>query len=236
MTSLMIFLFLNYLVYFTKRGLELTSTLFYWPIEKVLHFLKSWHPADQFSLKQLTIKTLALIAITTSDRGQTLHSKNIKKMHISYNSISFIISNKLKNTKRVLKPKIVKWFNSSDPALDVCVYAKRYMFETSKFRNENHYFHQLFSSWATKKPVTKVSLARWLISVLPSSGIDTKVFSVHSYRGVSLSTACNNGVTLNDILKVGDWTNADTFLNQYYAHVSRTPVGQIILNESPLEG
>ena len=108
------------------------------------------------------------------------------------------------------------------------------MFETSKFRNENHYFHQLFSSWATKKPVTKVSLARWLISVLPSSGIDTKVFSVHSYRGVSLSTACNNGVTLNDILKVGDWTNADIFLNHYYAHASDTLLSQIILNESPI--
>ena len=49
---------------------------------------------DLLSLKQLTIKTLDLIAIT-SDRGQALHLKNIKKIHIFYAGISFIITYKL---------------------------------------------------------------------------------------------------------------------------------------------
>ena len=61
------------------------------------------NPVYQLSLEQLSIKTLALIARRTSDRGQTLHIMNIKKMHISDNSISFIITKKLKTTKRVLK-------------------------------------------------------------------------------------------------------------------------------------
>ena len=108
------------------------------------------------------------------------------------------------------------------------------MLETSKFRNENH--DDLFLSWATKKPVTKVSLAMWLKTVLLLSGINTKVFSSHSYRGDSLSSTHNKGVSPNDFLKAGDWTNADTFLNRYYAHVYDTTEGQIILNESPLEG
>ena len=99
---------------------------------------------------------------------------NIKKIHISDNSISFVITNKLKTTKRVLKPKIVKCVNSSDPALDVCAYVKSYMLETFKFRNENH--DDLYLSWETKKPETKVSLARWLKTVLSLSGIDTEVF------------------------------------------------------------
>ena len=58
-------------------------------------------------------------------------------MHISDNSVSFIITNKLKTVKRILKPKIVNCVNSSDPALDFRAYVKNYMLETSKFRNEN---------------------------------------------------------------------------------------------------
>ena len=71
----------------------------------MLGYLKSWHPVDQLSLKQLIIKTLALIVITTSDRSQTLHLMNIKKMHISDTSIPFTVTNKLKNINRVIKPK-----------------------------------------------------------------------------------------------------------------------------------
>ena len=76
-----------------------------------------------------------------------------------------------------------------------------------------------------KNLVTKVFLARWLKTVLSLSGIDTQVFFAHSYRGASLSSAYNKGVSLNDILKAVNWTNADSFLNHYYAHASDTPVG-----------
>ena len=108
------------------------STLFIGQLKKYNVF------KNQLSLKQLTIKTLALIYIKTSDRGQTLMLMNKKKMHTSDESISFVITNKLKTTKRVLKPKIVKCVESSDPALDVCSYVKSYLLEAAKFRNENH--------------------------------------------------------------------------------------------------
>ena len=48
------------------------------------------------------------------------------------------------------------------------------MFETYKFRNEN--CDDLFLAWATIKPVTKVSPARWLKNIVSLSGMDTKVF------------------------------------------------------------
>ena len=72
------------------------------------------------------------------------------------------------------------------------------MLETSKFRNK--YYDDLFLFWANKKPVNKVSQARWLKTVLSLSGIDAKVFSDHLYRGTTLSSAHNKGVSLNDIL------------------------------------
>ena len=76
---------------FYKRRPRIAKYIVYWPVEKVLRSLKSWHPVYQLSLKQLTIKTLDLIAITTLDRGQTLHLMNIKKMYIS--DTVFLITN-----------------------------------------------------------------------------------------------------------------------------------------------
>ena len=52
----------------------------------------------------------------------------------------------------------------------------------------------------------------------------------------SLSAAYKKKVSLNDILKDGDWTNADTFISHYYAHASDSPIGQIILNKSSPKG
>ena len=93
--------------FFYKKRPQIAQYTFYWPVEIFLHFLKSWHPVDQLSLKQLIVKTLVLIAIPTSDRGETLNLKNDKKMYISDAGISFIITNKLKTIKWVLQPKIV---------------------------------------------------------------------------------------------------------------------------------
>ena len=43
-----------------------------WDVGKVLRFLASWHPPAVLYLKQLTLKTLGLVALTSSDRAQTL--------------------------------------------------------------------------------------------------------------------------------------------------------------------
>ena len=81
-----------------------------------------------------------------------------------------------------------------------------------------------------------MSLESSLKTVLSSSRIDTIVFSAHSYRSGSLTSAYNKRISLNDILKTEDWNNAYTFVSHYFAHTSDTPVGQIILNESTPEG
>ena len=62
-------------------------------------------PLDLLSLKQLTSKTLALIAIT-SDRVQAIHLVNFKKIHIAHACISFILTNKLAKNYQV-NPKLV---------------------------------------------------------------------------------------------------------------------------------
>ena len=217
--------------YFYRLRPKKAKYVVYWPVSNLLNFLKSLYPIETLSLKNLTLKTLALVALSSSDRGQTIHKMDINKMHLGENSLTFVISNRLKNTRRVLKPKIIKCPATPDPALSVIAHVKHYMEVTSSFRRPED--SQLFLSWATKKPVSCPTLARWLKSVLQAAGIDTGVFSAHSYRGASLSSAYAKGVSLTEIVRAGDWSSADTFLTHYFGHSVDTPVGQIILSQPP---
>ena len=45
-----------------------------WDVGVVFRFLATWHPPASLSLKELTLKTVALVALTSSDRAQTLHA------------------------------------------------------------------------------------------------------------------------------------------------------------------
>lgn len=209
----------------------------FWSVSTLLSFLSKWHPISSLSLKQLTLKTIALIALSCSDRGQTLHRLNIEKTQFEHDGISFIILDRLKTTKRNAKPHIVKCLVTSDPTLNVCDYTLAYMNRTLVFRSARvseglEKPVQLFLSWKTKAPVAKNTLARWLKEVLFLAGIDTDQFSAHSYRGAGLSAASARGASVKDILTAGDWSRISTFNTFYNAPSNDTPVGRLILEST----
>lgn len=80
---------------------------------KLLNFLAQWHPANSISLKKLTLKTVALISLTSSDRAQTFHLLDVEMIHIIDNiGLEFEVPALLKTRegvpKRGLPPKKVK--------------------------------------------------------------------------------------------------------------------------------
>ena len=54
-------------------------------------------------------------------------------------------------------------------------------------------------------------MARWTKNTMNESGVDTKIFKPHSCRSASTSAGANAGVTTDNVLKQGNWTNANTF-------------------------
>ena len=186
--------------FYKQRPLKIKHFTF-WPVKQVLDHLASFHPPSSLTLKQLTLKTVALIALTCSDRGQTMHLMNIENATISPNSISFVIFDPLKHTKKVVRPKVIKCLSSDIPELNVCDYVTAYMNRTITIR-ASHVAEgkekptQLFLSWATKGPITRQTLSRWLKITLKNAGIDVSQFSGHSFRGAGLSSAYSHGASL----------------------------------------
>jgi integrase len=208
----------------------------FWSVDKLLAYLKTLHPENELPLKLLTLKTLALIALSSSDRGQTLHSMNIDHIAFENNAVCFIIYDRLKTTPlRNPKPKIVRCIPSDIPEINVAQYARAYLEATSGYRDPNTNksktaIKNLFLSWKTKLPVKRNTLARWLKLVLSLAGINTAQFSAHSYRGAGLSKAYSCGATLQQIMEAGSWKNVETFQNHYNNPSEDSVVGQLILH------
>lgn len=182
---------------------------------------------ESLTLKELTLKTVALIALTSSDRGQTIHLAKINRMHIDEKYVEFYITERIKTTGRILSPTTIRCVSSLEESKDVAKYVLHYMEKTLPYRDETS--QQLFISHTTYKPVCRNTIARWLKKVLHLAGIDTSIFKAHSYRGASLSHAFNKGAPIEDITKAGNWKKSSTFFKNYFAPSSSSTIGNLIL-------
>ena len=65
------------------------------------------------------------------------------------------------------------------------------------------------------KATHKDTIARWVKELMTEAGVDTSVYKAHSCRSSSASAAKRICIPIEDILRKGNWSNANTFL-QYY--------------------
>ena len=199
----------------------------FWPVSKVLDLLKSWHPPSSLSLRQLTLKTLALMALSSSDRGQTLNLVSLDNLVVD-SEVKFVIKNRTKTTRKVIRPIIVDCVATDIVELNVKEYVLFYIESTKSLRSDSD--RKLFISWKTHHNVTRPTLARWLKTVLQLAGIDSH-YGSHSYRGAGLSNAYFKGASIDKIVASGNWSNVSTFKNHYCAPSSDSSIGRIILND-----
>ena len=214
--------------FYVERPLKARYVTF-WPVSKLLELLSSWHPLENLDLRKLTLKTVALISLTSSDRGQSVHLANVKNTVVKDDSIEFVIFDRIKTTRKILKPIVIKCVSSDIDELNVCKCVKEYLSRTNPHRNSEANNFQLFVSWKNFKAVTKQSISRWLLTTLSLAGIDTGKYKAHSFRGAGLSHAYSKGVPLEKIVEAGRWSNSNTFRTYYCAPSDTSDVGRIIL-------
>ena len=208
-----------------------------WDVGTVLRYLATWHPPSTLSLKQLTLKTVALVALTSSDRAQTLHALRVDRVAVTPQGLEFVVFEVLKTSKRGKPAKVVKCVSWDKVELDVAFYMQKYIDRTLflRYRSVRKGLGkpvQLFLSHKSGLPVAKATISRWLKEVLRLSGIDTSVFGGHSTRGASTSCLARRGASMVQILSAGDWTNLGTFQRFYDRTLADTPAGRIILEEA----
>ncbi|WAR05308.1 hypothetical protein MAR_020677 [Mya arenaria] len=182
-----------------------------WDVSIVLRFLESLGKTSDLSLKILTFKTVALVALAIAPRAQTLISLCLNNMIVEKDAIVFMISDILKTTAHgdSFSVRIEHFRNESLCAMHTLL---DYIEATKKVRLSN----SLSISYVTFKKVTTSTIARWLKLTLSLAGIDTEVFKAHSFRGAATSAAFNRGCSLKSILKTANWKSDKNFRKFYY--------------------
>ena len=187
-------------------------------------FLFGVHPPDKSSgygpeltLKNLTLKTVMLCALSSSQREQTLCSLDLNYKTETPTCISFVIAEKLKTSKPGKVVKVKFDCLADEPSLCTKCTLAEYISRTGQLRDKSgNVKSKLFVSYIKPhKPVSTDTLARWLKLVMSSAGIDTSIFKAHSVRSAATSNAYAKGIPIAEILRTADWTNEHTFRKYY---------------------
>ena len=185
---------------------------FMWDVSNVLRFLKIFYPLNKLSLKLLTLKALALVALASPPRSQTLVSMNVNNFICERKAIVFTFPTLLK-TSKVGHAFSLEVDHFKDE--DLCAMHTLLVFylqKTQSIRKSS----QLFISYVTYKAITSCTIARWLRMVMDLAGIDTSYFKAHSFRGAAVSATFTKGCALKTILDTADWTSDKNFRKFYY--------------------
>ena len=200
-----------------------------WKVQTVLDHLISLGDNSKLTLKQLSHKTLALLALTRPSRSADLSQLDIQCKHYKPNGVAFLPRSLAKQSRQ--GRIIVEFFFPSfpeDPRLCPVTTFREYERRTESLRGEES---RLFIAIIRPhQAITSSSVARWLKELLQSAGIDTPIFNAHSTRGASTSAASNLGITTNDILRAADWSSESVFQKFYYRPTEDPSFGRRVLS------
>ena len=187
--------------------------IFTWDVSCVLKYLSTLFPLSKLSLKLLTFKLVALIALATAPRAQTLVSMDIERMLVRQNQVIFTFPHLLK-TSRKGHSYVLKIEHYKEENLCAIHTILHYIKVTETKRRSS----KVIISYVTFKEVSTSTIARWLKSVLKLSGICTETFKARSYRSASVSAAFDKGCSLKTILDTADWSSDKNFKKFYCRH------------------
>lgn len=202
-----------------------------WDPNIVLTVIQDWTPNMSLSLEKLSKKLVILLALSTGQRAQTLSLIKISNIifHANYVNINITDTIKTSGPGRAQPHLHLPFFERAEicPAKTLCDYIEY----TKDIRgNEDHL---LLTLNKPHKSVTSSTIGRWIKNVLCISGIDTTIFSGHSTRHASTSTAKLKGVSLDVIRKTAGWSsNSSTFAKFYNQPILETSgeFAQAVLN------
>lgn len=170
----------------------------------VLRQLKKMSPVRRLSLQDLTFKLVALTALLSGQRLQSLHLLDIRNTTITKSACKFRIGDLIKTSRPgVHQQELTLPAYAPDRRLCVVTVINEYLQRTKALRGDQIC---LFISYTKPhKGISRDTLSRWIKSLLTRAGVDMTLFTPHSTRAASTSAASKAAVPLNTILGTAGW-------------------------------
>ena len=164
------------------------------------------------SLKEITLKLVMLLALTSGQRVRTLATLSKKGMIHSDSGVGFVLTGLVKT----ISPK------NANVQINLPFYTKhelcvvRCLQEYLKRTNPLSSSDRLLVSYITPHgPVEADTISRWLKTTLKDAGICTTVFTAHSTRAVAASCAARS-LDIGTIMASVGWKSSQTFQRFYH--------------------
>ena len=146
-----------------------------WDVKDILDMFRNWNANDKLSLKDLSLKTVTLMALVSAERVQSLHSLNTVNMVQHDKSITFPLGI-IKQSRPSVKSKVIELHEyPKDEKLCVVKTINCYIDRTAHLRGDET---KLFITHA--KPYHAASadtLQRWIKSCMSQANVNTDMFS-----------------------------------------------------------
>ena len=193
-----------------------------WDLSPVLQKMKTIDN-ESATLKDISFKCVTLIALTSSQRSQTIAAIKTDNLLFSHGDKVVIKFDVVLKTTRPNFQNIIELCSYKDdsricPVSCLTVYLRR----TKALRHSNNLFIAL------QKPhnsVTSQTLSRWISAFLRNCGIDEK-FLAYSTRSASVSKAKRLNVNTDTILRTAGWSSDKTFAKFYNKPLSHEQFNQ----------
>ena len=156
------------------------------------------------------------MALTSASRASAMHHLDVRFMVRSHNAYIFTFHKLHKSWRRgKAPPKLMFLEYSEDPNLCVVAVLEEYLKRTQSWRSNASKTQLLLSYVKPHVEVQSSTISRWLKEILKEAGIDIKIFRGHSTRSASSSKAGLAGISTDEILKRGSWSNESTWQKFY---------------------
>ena len=139
----------------------------------------------------------------------------------TFSSYKFHFSKLTKSWKKGKAPPCLE-LRAYCQGRDSCVrtYLELYLKRSNSWREKGQ-TQLLLSHLKPHKEIQKSTLAGWVKIVLRKAGIDTSQFTAHSCRSAASSKAKAIGISLEGVLKRGQWSGESTWQKHYHKPIQR---------------
>lgn len=182
-------------------------------LDPVLLNLEKMYPLNKLSLADLTTKLVALLALVTAHRRQTISMIRISNIKRTSSGLEIKIPQRIKTSRPgAFQPLLVLPEFLQKPELCVVKTLDFYISITAKFRNNCD--ELLLSTRKPFKAASNDTISRWLRSFLVKCGISD--FASHSFRHAATSAAMKKGINFKVINSLAGWSEKSNVFNKFY--------------------
>jgi len=178
------------------------------------NYIKTLGRSEDLDDKTLTQKTVVLLRMATFSRSSDMEQIRFSAIKIfeSHALLDFHTKKQQRSSSQSFA-QLVKRFEDKElcPVNTLECYLER----TKDWRNKDKDDKLFLSLDKHHRAVDSQTIAKWALFFMQKAGIDTTRFKAASIRGAAASKALDHGATVDEVMRMGQWSSFSVFERFY---------------------